>query len=85
MVDTPRLILFGRHACHLCDEMQAQLQPLQQAGQVQIELCDVDEREDWRRDYGSRVPVLMTTAGEVLSEYHLDPTRLDAWLDKNSA
>ena len=85
MADAPQLILYGRHACHLCDEMQAQLQSLLQTGQICLELRDVDEREDWRRDYGPRVPLLMDKSGYILGEYHLDGTALSDWLVRTRA
>lgn len=51
---------------------------------MDLELRDVDEREDWRRAYGMRVPVLLDAAGQVLAEYHLDHTTLQAWLDQSA-
>ena len=83
MADPQKLILYSRHACHLCEVMQAELQTRVDAGEIELELRDVDAQADWRRDYGVRVPLLMSGKAEILSEYHLDETRLDAWLEKS--
>jgi hypothetical protein len=37
-----------------------------------LEVADVDSREDWRRRYGLRIPVLMDPWDEVICEGRLD-------------
>lgn len=78
-----RLRLLGRSDCGLCEEMAAQLA----AGFPQLasltEHCDVDSRDDWRRRYGLRIPVLLDEWDEVVCEGRLDGFAL-AELEKNS-
>lgn len=76
----PTLRLFSRHACHLCDEMLAELQPLRHELGFNIEIEDVDSRPDWQRRYGTRVPVLESPDGLSLCEYHLDEPAVREWL-----
>lgn len=80
MTQQRRLLLYGRHACHLCDVMQAELENCLRGSDVGLELRDVDARAEWRQSYGLRVPVLMSQQGELLAEFHLDQERLLNWL-----
>lgn len=76
----PQLVIYSRHACHLCEVMLAELQALIGDLEISIEQRDVDSRTQWQRDYGPRVPVLTDNAGNTLSEYRLDQDRVLAWL-----
>ncbi|MGB1580638.1 MAG: glutaredoxin family protein [Nevskiales bacterium] len=85
MAEPVTLILYSRHACHLCDVMQAELQARIDKGELSLELRDVDLRAEWRSEYGLRVPVLVSQQAEVICEYHLDDAQLDVWLNKTTA
>jgi hypothetical protein len=64
-------LLLTRDGCGLCEEFEQALRT--QRPEWQITLADVDSREDWRRRYGLRVPVLLDQWDEVIAEGHFDP------------
>jgi glutaredoxin len=59
--------LYGRHGCHLCDEMAAELRALG----IDFEKVDVDSDVQLRVKYGRDVPVLV--AGNLVCKHRLDP------------
>lgn len=42
--------------------------------------ADVDSRDDWRRRYGLKIPVLLDGDGELLCSVRLDPEALADYL-----
>ncbi len=72
------LVLYGRPACHLCDEMADELAHTLRGRPYRLRLEDVDSRPDWRERYGPRVPVLTLSDGTELCHYRLDLTTLRA-------
>jgi len=64
------LRVYSRQGCQLCEQLIEALLPLVR-GRIDVEICDVDTREDWRRRYDTRVPVLEHD-GELVCQYHLD-------------
>jgi hypothetical protein len=73
-VPPPKLTLYSRPECHLCEALLADLEPLLPAG-ASVEVVDVDSAVALERRYGLRIPVLV--AGEVeLSSYPLDSERV---------
>ena len=40
-------------------------------GRLDVEVCDIDTRDDWRQRYDTRVPVVEYD-GELVCQYHLD-------------
>ncbi len=70
------LVLYGRPACHLCDEMADEIGETLGKTPYRLSIRDVDSRPDWRNRYGPRVPVLTLADGTELSEFHLDRARL---------
>ncbi len=70
--------MYGRHECHLCDEMLASLQALL-GGAADVEVIDISGDDELEARYGLRIPVLC--AGDVeLCCYHLDAERVGNWL-----
>jgi hypothetical protein len=80
---TPRiqLTLFGRSHCHLCEEMLAGLEPLRMEFGFAVDVIDVDSDTTLEQRFGVLVPVL-THAGTELCHYHLDATKVRAYLAK---
>ncbi len=62
--------VFSRRGCHLCEMLIEELQALIQ-GRMQLEICDIDTREEWRQEYDTRVPVVKYD-GAFICQYHLD-------------
>jgi hypothetical protein len=79
--DGPRLTLYGRSYCHLCDEMIAGLRGLQAGFRFKLDVVDVDSDPALERRFGERVPVLVHD-GQELCHYRLDTAAVTALLPK---
>lgn len=77
----PRLVVYGRGYCHLCDEMIAALRALAPAEGFAVEVIDVDADPALDERFGERIPVL-AGSGEEICHYRLDPAALNAYLAK---
>lgn len=62
--------VYSRRGCHLCEQLLEELLPLVD-GRADLEIRDIDTRDDWRRAYDTRVPVLEYD-GAFVCQYHLD-------------
>lgn len=67
-----RLTLYGRRYCHLCEDMERALGPLQDEFGFSLEVVDVDRDAALEREYGERVPVLAGPDGREICHYYLD-------------
>ena len=77
MAGLPQLTLYSRQYCHLCHEMQAQLD-LVRAGLpeelgFELNVLDVDRNPELTARFNELVPVLMHDEHE-LARYRLDET-----------
>lgn len=79
--DGPRLTLYSRSYCHLCDEMIAGLRGLQTGFRFKLDVIDVDCDPALERRFGERVPVLVHD-GQELCHYRLDTAAVTALLPK---
>ena len=68
--------LYSRDNCHLCHDMHEDLRLWQTRINFQFEIIDIDEHPELAEQYGSMVPVLTTTQGQLLCFGRLDPTVL---------
>ncbi|MGQ0522991.1 MAG: glutaredoxin family protein [Betaproteobacteria bacterium] len=75
----PRLTVYGRSHCHLCETMVAQLRTLQDAYRFGLEVVDIDRDAALAQLYGDRVPVL-ACEGRELCHYRLDAPAVTAFL-----
>jgi glutaredoxin len=78
--DRPRLDLYVRRDCHLCEDMLMQLRMLEPQFHFEIDVHDVDAREDWRVAYDTKVPILFLKDREIC-RYFLDQAGLLSVLD----
>lgn len=79
----PRLRLYGRAYCHLCQDMLAALLALRGApgiGNFEIDEFDVDADPELEARYDELVPVLTDEAGRELCHYYLDATKVREYL-----
>jgi hypothetical protein len=75
-----RLTLVGRHDCHLCEEMRAQLARLARTRELPpVTVVDVDEDAEAARRFLLEIPVLLLD-GEVVCMHRLDEGSLLARL-----
>lgn len=65
-----RISVYSRPGCHLCDELLDALLPLVR-GRATVEVRDIDTREDWQRQYSTRIPVVEIDDSFVC-QYRLD-------------
>jgi len=53
-----RLILYGKPGCHLCEGLEEKLQQIAPQLNFDLELRDINSRDDWFDAYQYEVPVL---------------------------
>ena len=69
----PRVTLYGRPACHLCDEAREALAELLSEGLAfELREIDIDGDDDLLRSHLERIPVI-EVEGEEVSELVFDP------------
>jgi glutaredoxin len=74
-----RMTLYSRAYCHLCHEMQEELEALRGEFGFQLEVLDVDADEGLEQRFGELVPVLEHEGAE-LARYRLDTAAVRAYL-----
>lgn len=79
MTAAPRLTVYSRRYCHLCDDMIAGLRRLQAGNSFEFDTVDVDRDPALERRYGDKVPVLAYGERE-LCHYRLEPAVITAFL-----
>ena len=65
-----RIDVYSRKGCHLCELLIEELLPIV-SGRLEVAVHDIDTREDWKREFDTRVPVVEYD-GELICQYHLD-------------
>ena len=81
----PRVRLYARPDCHLCDEARAGLESLRSDGvEFELEEVDIDSDDELLRRFLERIPVVELD-GEIVSELWLDPDEIRARLGTLSA
>ena len=75
----PKLRVYSRQGCHLCEVLVEELLPLLR-GRLVVEVCDIDTRPDWRAKYNIRVPVV-EYQDSLISEYPLDREAISVLLE----
>lgn len=65
--------------------MEAEIQGILSGTQIELEIRDVDAKELWRSNYGAKVPVLIDQSNSILSEFHLDEAKVQAWIKSVAA
>lgn len=77
----PKLTVYSRSDCHLCEEMIEALRGLQGLFAFQLAVVDVDSDPALGRRHGEKVPVLMHGERE-LCHFRLDSAAVTAYLSK---
>jgi glutaredoxin len=77
----PRVTLYSRPECHLCDEARAAiLQMRNQGARFELHEIDIDSDDELLSRYLERIPVV-TVEGELISELVFDRDALRVRLD----
>jgi glutaredoxin len=80
MPSRPRVVLFTRPECHLCDEARVGLERLRAEGlDFELEEVDIETDDELHARFLERIPVVELD-GEIVSELHLDADALTARL-----
>jgi hypothetical protein len=77
----PKLTVYSRAYCHLCDDMITGLRALQATTWFELEVVDVEHDPALEARFGERVPVL-AGAGRELCHYRLDIAKVNEYLSK---
>jgi len=84
MHQPPLLTLYYREGCHLCEDMEQQLQELLDPESFRLQRRDIDEDPALQNLYNVRVPVL-ECAGVELCEHFLDLQAVSDALQRSDA
>mgnify|MGYP006287625205 CR=1 FL=1 len=76
----PRLVLYSRSGCPLCEEMEAALHAWRGRLAFRLECVDIDADPELVRRYNDQVPVLADGQGAVICRHFLDEEALQAHL-----
>lgn len=77
----PKLIVYGREECHLCQDMILALQNLQAQVSFVFQVIDIDSDPELVARYGDKIPVLISLHnGQEICHYFLDLAALDDYL-----
>ena len=79
---TPKLILYSRKDCRLCDEMKAAIRQVSEKIPLDLEEIDVDGAVEIQAEYGAEVPVLVID-GRKAFKYRVTVPELTKKLEKN--
>ncbi len=78
-----QLIVYGREACHLCQDMILALRNLQAQVSFDFQVVDIDSDPELAARYGDKIPVLLSSfTRQEICHYFLDLAALDDYLAK---
>jgi len=63
--------MYGRSACHLCEDMREALEDLRKDYEFSLEFRDIDSKPEWHDKYALKIPVLISGNHEIC-HYYLD-------------
>jgi len=72
------LILLGTSGCHLCEEAEL---IMASCNNVEIELIDIAEQEQWQEKYAIRIPVLYHVETESELGWPFDQLQAQVFID----
>ncbi len=68
------LTLYSRAGCHLCMDMEARLEILQDTYNFELNIVDIDTDDTLRQKYNADVPVL-AFQNEIVCMHFMDETK----------
>lgn len=83
-VADPRIRIYSRQQCHLCDDAKAVVAPIAKARGLTVETVDVDGSEELKALYGLEVPVVFVD-GRKAFKFRVDAKKLEKLLDRGEA
>ncbi len=82
-VSMKQLTLYLRSGCHLCEAMEAELQPFITSCNLDVQRIFIDNNNELEQLYGHRIPVLMYKQ-QLVCEYFFDPDVLQKVMSRAS-
>ena len=67
-----RVVMYAKPGCHLCEEAERVLATVECADLFDLEIVNIEQDEELRRQYGERVPVIVI-GGITAFTYRVDP------------
>ena len=83
-VADPRIRIYSRRECHLCDDAKAVVAPIAEARGLSVETVDVDSSAELAARYGLEVPVVFVD-GRKAFKFRVDVAKLEKLLDRGPA
>jgi len=77
----PKVTLYGKPGCHLCDDARAVVERVRADRPFDLSEVDVSLDPELNRAYGERIPVLEVD-GEEVFEYFVDAAELRRRIDR---
>lgn len=77
------MTLYFKVGCHLCEEMQQQLEKFRQQYDFSLNLVDIETATYLNQRYGEWIPVL-TTGNQELCHYYLNEESLLEYFQKEA-
>ena len=71
----PKVVIYSRPGCHLCDEMKAVVQKVAETLSLEIEEIDISTDPALDARYGLEIPVLMLD-GKKVAKYRVSEAQL---------
>ena len=81
---TPRLTLYSKPGCHLCDEMKAVIDDVRGRVPLVLEVVDITMDPDLIALYGLEIPVLLIE-GKKAAKYRVTAQELEEKLARRRA
>jgi hypothetical protein len=75
----PKVILYGRPGCHLCDDALAVIERVRSRVCFELEQRDIESSDDWFKRYLERIPVVEVDGREAF-ELFVDEQQLEQML-----
>lgn len=77
------LTVYGREACHLCQQMILTLKQAQNRSSFGLRVIDIDSDPELVQRYNEKIPVLVSELdGQEICHHFLDMSALGDYLDK---
>jgi glutaredoxin len=74
-VTLPRVVLYGRPGCHLCDDALTVLERVRAEAPFELRTVNIEDEDALLRAYLERIPVVALD-GEEVYDFHVDEADL---------
>ena len=82
MSEPPRLTLYSKPGCHLCDRMKDVIESVRTRMPLTIDVVDISTKQDLMDLYGLEIPVLLID-GRKAAKYRVTEGELEEKLRRN--